>query len=110
MCAQGPIRHGRLKFLDCCKLVGHYSHRTGLMPFFFHLAGKRSLTARCVTIIKSSGLRNSALTPVLMTKLGTGGRATVIADARSGFLQSAAVRSVPRHPARPAFARLLRCY
>ena len=33
------------------------------MPFFFHLAGKRSLTARCVTIIKSSGLRNSALTP-----------------------------------------------
>jgi hypothetical protein len=90
------------------------------MPFFFHLAGKRSLTARCVTIIKSSGLRNSALTPVLMTKLGTGGRATVIADARSrsmtnfgrlrGFLQSAAVRSIPRHPARPAFARLLRCY
>ena len=43
------------------------------MPFFFHLAGKRSLTARCVTIIKSSGLRNSALTPVLMTKLGDRG-------------------------------------
>jgi hypothetical protein len=33
------------------------------MPFFFPFGGKRSLTVRCVTIIKSSGLRNSALTP-----------------------------------------------
>ena len=32
------------------------------MPFFFPFGGRRSLTARCVTIIKSSGLRNSALT------------------------------------------------
>ena len=41
--------YGRLKFLNCCKLATAHV-----------FAGKRSLTARCMTIIKSFGPHNSA--------------------------------------------------